>query len=162
MSARRLAVTAGGALLSVALLAPSAHAGPVEVEMLDRGPDGNPKVFRPAVVHVQPGDTVKFVAVDFGHDLQSIKSLQPEGAKSFNAAKNAGAEVTFEEPGVHVYQCAAHKTMGMVGVVVVGDPSVNLGAVRDAAKDTDKLSKQGKARLARMLDTVKTEIASRQ
>jgi len=162
MTAKQLAVAAVGALASAALLTPPAHAGSVEVEMLDRGPDGTPKVFRPAVVQIEPGDTVEFVAADFGHDLESLQALRPEGAEPFQAPKNAGAEVTFETEGVHVYHCAAHKTMGMVGVVVVGDPTVNLGDVRQAAQASDKLSAKGKQRLARMLDRVETQIAATQ
>lgn len=162
MTAKQLTAAVAGALASAALLVPGAHAGSVQVEMLDRGPEGNPKVFRPAVVQVEPGDTVEFVAVDFGHDLESIEALRPEGAEPFRAPKNAGAEVTFETEGVHVYHCKSHKTMGMLGVVVVGDPGVNLSAVREAAQDTDKLSAKGKERLARMLDRVKTRIASSQ
>ncbi|HMA14478.1 MAG TPA: plastocyanin/azurin family copper-binding protein, partial [Kiloniellaceae bacterium] len=49
----------------------TAQAGEVEVKMLTRGEAGM-MVFEPAVVHVQPGDTVRFVPVDPGHNAESI------------------------------------------------------------------------------------------
>lgn len=163
MTVKQLASAVAGALASTALLLPGAvHAASVEVKMLDRDSNGNPKVFRPAVTEIEPGDTVEFVATDFGHDLESLQALRPKGAAPFQAPKNAGATVTFEKEGIHVYHCAAHKTMGMVGVIVVGDATVNLAEVRQKASKVDALSAQGKERLARMLNKVKTQIATKQ
>ena len=146
----------------VAAIALPAAAGNVEVRMLDRSTEGVPKVFRPAVVRIDPGDTVHFVARDFGHDLESIDALRPSGVESFDAPKNVGTKFTFEKEGVHVYHCKAHKTMGMVGVVVVGDPEVNLEKIADKAQETGALSEQGKERLARMLERVRHKFASNQ
>ena len=42
-------------------------AAEVEVKMLNKGTEGA-MVFEPALVKVEPGDTVKFVATDKGHN----------------------------------------------------------------------------------------------
>ena len=38
-------------------------------------------VFEPALVKVAPGDTVKFVATDKGHNAETIKGMLPDGAR---------------------------------------------------------------------------------
>ena len=35
-----------------------------------------------------------------------------------------------EKEGAYLYVCTPHATMGMIGVVVVGDPDVNLAEVK--------------------------------
>ena len=143
--------------LAAPVATPAAHADdPVEVRMLDRGPDGQPKAFSPALLEIEPGTTVDFVAWDFGHDLVSIDDLRPAGSEAFSAPKNAGTLVTFETEGVYVYQCAAHRTMGMVGVIVVGDPTVNLDAIRAAIPEHAELSENGRERLNALLDRIGT------
>lgn len=142
------------------VLAQPAHAEPAaEVEMLDRGPDGDARVFEPDVVHIDPGESVYFKATDLGHDVESLDSLRPEDAESFTGYRNAPLEVTFEAEGVHVYHCESHKEKGMVGVVVVGDPSVNLDEIKSEMEDSEALSDQGRARLAGMLDEVEAAAA---
>ena len=46
-------------------------------------------------------------------------------------------KITFTEEGTYVYQCTPHLMMAMVGlkVITVGDASVNLSAVKDAANE---------------------------
>ena len=47
--------------------------------MLDKGTEGV-MVFEPALVKIEPGDTVKFVATNKGHNAETIKGMLPEGA----------------------------------------------------------------------------------
>jgi hypothetical protein len=35
-------------------------------------------------------------------------------------------------PGLYVFKCTPHFGLGMVGLIAVGDPSVNLDAVKSA------------------------------
>jgi plastocyanin len=42
-------------------------------------------VFEPALVKIEPGDTVKFVAANKGHNAETIKGLLPEGAHRSSA-----------------------------------------------------------------------------
>ena len=50
-------------------VAGAAMAAEVEVKMLNKGAEGL-MVFEPALVKIEPGDTVKFVATDKGHNAE--------------------------------------------------------------------------------------------
>ena len=52
----------------------------VEIKMLNKGADRY-MVFEPEVVRIKPGDTIKFVAADKGHNAVTIKELLPSGAE---------------------------------------------------------------------------------
>lgn len=142
-------MTAIAALLA---LAGAARAAEVEVLMLNKGAEGV-MVFEPALVKVAPGDTVKFVAKDKGHDVQSIDAMTPEGAPKFSGKISQDVSVVFEKPGVYGYKCLPHYGMGMVGLVVVGDP-VNADAAK-AVTHPGK-AKQTFANLFAKLDAMKT------
>ena len=148
-------------MLGVMLMTPVAgfaqDIAPNEVRLLDKGADGTAKVFEPDIMRIEPGGTVEFVAWDFGHDLISVDGLLPAGAPPFSGYKNADTSVNFEVEGVHVYQCAAHKAVGMVGLVVVGDPSVNLDDVISQFQSNEALSEDAKARLSVLLNELKSE-----
>ncbi len=113
----------------VVLLAP-AQAAEVEVKMLTRGETGM-MVFEPALVRIEPGDSVRFVPTDPGHNAQSRKGMTPEGGEAFKGGIGKELVVTFEAEGVYGYDCMPHYGMGMVGLVVVGDASVNFNAARE-------------------------------
>ena len=53
-------------------VAGSAGAAEVEVKLLNKGSDGAVMVFEPALVKIAPGDSVKFVSTDKGHNAESI------------------------------------------------------------------------------------------
>jgi pseudoazurin len=100
-----------------------AHAAEVEIRMLNRGPAGA-MVFEPPVVRIAPGDTVRFRA-DKGHNAESVPGMLPEGAAAFRGKINEEIVVSFDQPGAYGIRCMPHYGMGMVGLVVVGEP-VNL------------------------------------
>lgn len=128
------------ALAALVLLAASPlKAAEVEVKMLNKGAAGA-MVFEPALVKIAPGDSVHFVAIDKGHDTLSIDGMIPEGATPFEGKLNEDLTVTFTVPGVYGYKCKPHYGMGMIGLVVVGDP-VNLDAVK-ALKQTGMAKKR--------------------
>jgi pseudoazurin len=105
-----------------ATLAPSVvRAATHEVDMLNVHPDDRRQrmVFYPRLLSVQPGDTVKFVAVDRGHNSSSIDGMLPDGADVWVGKINEEVEVTLEIPGFYGYKCTPHLTLGMVGLIVV-------------------------------------------
>ncbi|QUS41571.1 pseudoazurin [Tardiphaga alba] len=104
-------------------LAGAAQAAEVEIKMLNKGADGTAMVFEPALVKVQPGDTVKFVATDKTHMAESIKGMMPADATPFAGKMNQDVAVTFDKPGVYGVKCMPHYGMGMVALVVVGTPA---------------------------------------
>lgn len=113
------------------LAAPSAAADHV-VKMLNKGKAGM-MVFEPALVKVAPGDTVTFVPTDKSHNAESIAGMLPPGAAPFKGKMNAPIKVTFSKAGVYGYKCLPHYGMGMVGVVVVGNPGTNLAAAQQVS-----------------------------
>ncbi|GAU87064.1 pseudoazurin [Bosea sp. BIWAKO-01] len=120
-----------GALVAALGVTGVAGAAEVEVKMLNKGAEGI-MVFEPAVVKVNPGDTVKFIAADKGHNVESVEAMLPEGGKVFVGKINEELAITFDKPGVYGYKCKPHYGMGMVGLVVVGEPP-NLDQAKAAA-----------------------------
>ncbi|MCP4618149.1 MAG: pseudoazurin [Bradyrhizobium sp.] len=96
-------------------------AAEVEVKMLNKGSEGL-MVFEPALVKIEPGDTVKFIATDKSHNAETIKNMLPEGAAPFAGKMSEDVAVTFDKPGVYGIKCMPHYAMGMVALVVVGKP----------------------------------------
>ena len=138
----------GVALAAAVLAAGAVSAADVEVLMLNKG-DGGAMVFQPDFVQVQPGDTVHFVATDKGHDVESVKGMLPEGVEPFKAKMNENFDLTVTTEGVYGVKCTPHFPMGMVAVVVVGDPAANLEAAR-AVKNPKKAQERFDAAFAQI------------
>jgi pseudoazurin len=117
-----------GAVAALVAFASAAGAADVEVRMLDKGTEGV-MVFEPALVKIEPGDTVKFVGTSKGHNAESIKGMLPEGATPFVGKLNQDIAVSFDKPGVYGVKCLPHYGMGMVALIVVGTP-VNADAAK--------------------------------
>ena len=122
-----------GALM--ALAATGANAAEVEVKMLNKGAAGA-MVFEPALVKIAPGDTVKFVPTDKSHNAETVPEMLPAGAEPFIGKLNEQVDVTFKQNGVYGIKCKPHYGMGMVALIVVGEPT-NLEAAA-AAKHPGK------------------------
>ena len=110
-------------------------AAEIEVKMLNKGNEGM-MVFEPALVKIAPGDTVKFVATDKGHNAETIKGMLPADATPFLGKSGEDVAVTFDKPGIYGVKCLPHYGMGMVAMVVVGAP-INL----DEAKAVTQVGK---------------------
>jgi pseudoazurin len=109
------------AALAAFTISGAATAAEIEVKMLDKGAVGV-MVFEPALVKVAPGDTVKFVPVNKGHNVETIAGMLPDGAAPFTGKVNEAITVKFDKPGIYGFKCKPHYGMGMVGMVVVGAP----------------------------------------
>jgi pseudoazurin len=117
----RKTIIASAIVLAAVVTSFSAQAAEHEVKMLNKGTTGM-MVFEPAVIKVAPGDTVHFIATDKSHNVESIEGMLPEGAQPFKGEMSKDLTVTFDQPGVYGIKCKPHYGMGMVGLVVVGDP----------------------------------------
>lgn len=139
-----------GLILAAAALgvAGAAAAADVEVQMLNKGANGV-MVFEPDFVQVQPGDTVHFIATDKSHDVESVKGMLPEGVEPFKGKLNENFDLTVTKEGVYGIKCTPHFPMGMVALVVVGDPSSNLDAVK-AVKNPKKAQERFDAAFAKI------------
>ena len=116
-------------------VAETAAEGPVthEVLMLNRDPDNKRKrnVLIPDLLVINPGDTVKFVSVDKGHNSQTTKGMTPEGAEKWKSKLSKDFEVTITVEGTYGYNCAPHASLGMVGLILCGDASGNYEASKE-------------------------------
>ena len=100
------------------------------IEMLNKS-GSEIMVYSKKVVRVNVGDTVFWKATDPGHNVEFIsKNGVPEGVEKFKSKVGKDTEFTFEIPGIYAYWCTPHKTMGMIGFVVVGDDVSNLDAIK--------------------------------
>jgi len=102
----------------------AASAAEFEVKMLNKGANGS-MVFEPAFVGAAPGDTIRFVPTDKGHNVETIKGMIPEGAKPFKSKFNEPLAITLDREGVYGIKCSPHYAMGMVALIEVGQP-INL------------------------------------
>lgn len=114
--------------LAMAMAAGAAEAAEHEVLMLNKGTKGT-MVFEPNFVRAAPGDTIRFVPENKGHNAETIKGMIPDGAEAFKGQMNAEVSVTLEKEGVYGVKCAPHYGMGMVALIVVGEP-VNADAAQ--------------------------------
>ena len=143
------------AAASVAIGMTAANAAEFTVQTLNMTKNGMFQ-FQPNELKIAVGDTVHFVAKDKGHDVQSIDGMIPPGATPFKGEMNKDLTVTFDKPGVYGFKCAPHYAMGMVGLIVVGDPSVNL-------QQAEAVNQVGKAKpaFATLFKDVETKTADK-
>ncbi len=116
-------------LLSL-LFSYSALAEDTTIDMLNKGEDRS-MVFSQEIVRIDVGDTVFWKSVDKGHNVEFIKKNGvPDGVDKFKSKVSADAEYTFTIPGIYAYWCTPHKSMGMIGFVIVGDDLSNMESIK--------------------------------
>ena len=147
----KFAFRTGVALAGLVLAAAPAAAKEYQVKMLNKGSDGSLMVFEPAYLKVAPGDSVKFLATQKGHNAESLPGMAPAGAAAFKGKIDEEITVKFTKEGVYGYKCLPHLGMGMVGVIQVGKPG-NKAAVATA---TQKLPGLGKKKMTALLEKVR-------
>ena len=116
-------------------------------------------VFEPAVLNIKKGDTVTWIG-DAMHNSASIKEMLPKDAKPWTGklTKKAGEKsisVKFDTEGLYGYNCTPHAMFGMVGLVVVGDPSSNAKVAKAAALKIEEKFAAGKGRFSKYLSKIK-------
>lgn len=118
--------------LANACPAPAAVDGDHQVLMLNAACNDTdmPNMFEPAILRIEEGDSVTYIASDAGHNSASKKGMIPEGAEPWNGGIDEELTVTFTVPGIYGYICVPHYEMGMVGLIVVGDDYTNLKQVK--------------------------------
>lgn len=83
------------------------------------------------IVYIQPGDKVGWINMT-SHNTVSIDGLIPEGAEPWRSKLGQNLKLTLDIEGVYAYVCEPHLGFGMVGLIIVGEPT-NLEAVREAS-----------------------------
>lgn len=132
-----------GLVLAILMVPGLALAETHVVKMVSTDPN-DPSVamdFVPSFLHIQKGDSVVFEPVQAGHNTASKRGMLPEGAQSWNTGLDKSFEMKFEQDGTYGYVCTPHYSVGMVGLILVGDYKVNLDVAR-------KVRHRGKAKRA--------------
>lgn len=122
-----------------------------EVQMLDIGKDGT-MVFEPAVIFIEPGDSVTFVPTHKTHWAKAL--VVPDGAKKFESKLDERATFTLDKEGVYIYECPPHKLMNMVGIIQVGK-ATNAQKARDYVPKIDRRASENKGRLIEYAKEIK-------
>ena len=100
------------------------------IEMLNKLDKRN-MVFSLEIVKINSGDTVFWKAIDKGHNVEFIsKNGIPAGVDKFKSKVGKDTEFTFTLPGIYAYWCTPHKTMGMIGFVIVDNDLSNLDSIK--------------------------------
>ena len=114
----------GGMILS----AKAEEKEPLIIEMLNKR-DKEKMLYGQDVARVDVGQTITWTPNSKGHNVQFVSV--PEGVEKVKSKLSKEFSYTFEQEGVYLYVCTPHASMGMIGVVVVGESDVNLDEVLD-------------------------------
>ena len=114
----------GGMVLS----AKAEEKEPLVIEMLNKR--GKEKMlYGQDVARVEVGQTITWTPESKGHNVQFVSV--PEGVEKVKSKLSKEFSYTFEQEGVYLYVCTPHASMGMIGMVIVGESDVNLDEALD-------------------------------
>tara|TARA_B100001057_G_scaffold60435_1_gene53594 strand:- start:1345 stop:1764 length:420 start_codon:yes stop_codon:yes gene_type:complete len=112
------------------------------IDMLNKRDDGARMVYSEDIVNVDVGHTVTWLPTSKGHNVEFVAG--PEGATLPKKSKmNKEFSHTFDTPGIYYYVCTPHKSMGMIGLVVVGNDvsnRVEISLIKAPGKSKKKLA----------------------
>ena len=130
----------------IALFVVPAFAEDTSIDMLNKRDDGAKMVYSQDIARIDVGDTITWLPKSKGHNVHFIAG--PDGwALPKKSKNNKETAITFDTPGVYLYQCTPHASMGMIAMVVVGDDTSNLDAIK-SVKMRGKSKKKMKELLA--------------
>ena len=116
----------------------AANAADMTIEMLNKRDDGAKMVYGTDIARVEVGTSVTGIPAQKGHNVEFIAG--PDGWKAPKKSKiNEEVTITFDTPGVYLYQCTPHATMGMIALVVVGDGDNDVSKAKVRGKSKRKL-----------------------
>ena len=111
------------------LFASNTFAADETIEMLNKL-DNESMVYSKKIVRIDVGDTIFWKSTNTGHNVEFIKGGVPDGVKKFKSKFSKDTEYKFTIPGIYAYWCTPHKSMGMIGFVIVGNDKSNLEAIK--------------------------------
>ena len=116
----------------------AANAGDITIEMLNKRDDGQKMVYSADIARVEVGTTITWIPTSKGHNVEFIAGPD-EWDMPKKSKNNKEVSITFDVPGVYVYQCTPHATMGMIALVVVGDGDNDVSKAKVRGKSKRKL-----------------------
>jgi len=135
MISRRWILRTGGGFTAALLFgARTARAAdPIEIVMGGR-PDGSHVWFDPIGLHIEPGQTIRWINRDAGNS-HTATAYHPDNfgrPRRIPSAANPwdsdyllpgeSFSISLTKPGVYDYYCVPHEHAGMVGRIIVGSP----------------------------------------
>ena len=129
-------------VFAVVFLSSMAYSADMSIDMLNKL--GKEKmVYSVDVAEIDAGDTITWLPASKGHNVHFIAG--PDGWDLPKKSKNnKEVAITFDTPGIYLYQCTPHASMGMIGLVIVGGDTSNIDAIAKAkvrGKSKKKLKK---------------------
>ena len=101
----------------------------VTIEMLNKF-NNEYMVYSKKIVRININESILWKATDRGHNVEFIKGAIPNGVENFKSKYNVDVEYKFTIPGIYAYWCTPHKSLGMIGFIIVGDDKSNLEMIR--------------------------------
>ena len=102
------------------------------------------------VARIEVGDTIEWLPKNEGHNVEFLAGPNMEALPE-NSDLNVRHAITFNLPGVYLYQCTPHGNMGMLGLIVVGNNFDNLGNIEEV-----ELSRVAKSVLQRLIGVARS------
>ncbi|WP_435089849.1 plastocyanin/azurin family copper-binding protein [Candidatus Pelagibacter bacterium nBUS_49] len=101
----------------------------INIKMLNKL-DKERMVYSKKIININVGDKVFWESTDKGHNVEFIKGGVPDGVEKFKSRLNEDVSYEFTIPGIYAYWCTPHKSLGMIGFVIVGDDRSNLDLIK--------------------------------
>ena len=103
------------------------------------------------VVKIDVGDTIEWLPKNKGHNVEFLAAPNIESLPE-KSDLDVIHRITFDLPGVYLYQCTPHGNMGMLGLIVVGNNFDNIDSLGDI-----ELSRVAKSVLERLIRVAKSK-----
>ena len=129
------------AVFGFVFLANLAYADDLTLDMLNKRDDGAKMVYSQDVARVNVGDTITWVPIV--NNVEMV--VGPDGVEHQKSKMNKEFPMTSKHRHYY-YWCTPHKSMGMIGLVIVGDDVSNKDTIAKA-KAMGKSKKKLKALL---------------
>ena len=120
----------------------------MRIEMLNKREDGAKMVYSQDIINIDVNDTVKWTPTSKGHNVEFITV---PGSMDIPKKSKTSKEYsyTFDQPGVYLYQCTPHKSMGMIALVIVGKDTTNINEI-----SASKVVGMSKKKLAKLIESI--------
>ena len=102
------------------------------------------------VANIGVGDTIEWLPKNEGHNVEFLAGPNMEALPE-SSDLNVHYAITFDLPGVYLYQCTPHGNMGMLGLIVVDNNFDNLSNIEEV-----ELSRVAKSVLQRLIRVAKS------
>ena len=97
------------------------------------------------VAEINVGDTIEWLPKNKGHNVEFLAGPNMKALPE-KSDLDASHRITFDLPGVYLYQCTPHGNMGMLGLIIVGNNIDNLDDIEKV-----ELSRVAKSVLQRLI-----------